>query len=173
MSVSEEIFDVVNEHDEVVDQLPRAVVHQNKRLHRAVHIFVFNRAGQLYIQKRAPTKDQLPNCWTSSCSGHVDAGEDYDSAAIREIREELDIHLVSAADLNFLYKHDACKRTGWEFVHVYKLRWDGPITFDPVEVSEGQWIEPAALESWIERNRHDFAPSFRLLWSELRQRKLI
>lgn len=170
---TEEIFDVVNEHDEVIDRLPRAVVHRDKRLHRAVHIFVFNSEGRLYIQKRSPFKDQLPNCWTSSCSGHVDSGEDYDTAAVRELGEELGVKIDSAAAMQFLFKHEACKRTGWEFVHVYRLTWDGPITFDPVEISEGQWIEIKYLTPWIKEHRHDFAPSFRLLWEEARKRKLV
>ncbi len=170
---TEEIFDVVNERDEVIEQLPRAVVHRDKRLHRAVHIFVFNSEGRLYLQKRSPLKDQLPNCWTSSCSGHVDSGEDYDTAAVRELGEELGVHIDGAETMDFLFKHEACKRTGWEFVHVYRLTWDGEVTFDPVEISEGQWIAPADMEPWMKSQRRDFAPSFRLLWEEARKRELV
>jgi isopentenyldiphosphate isomerase len=45
--MSEEIFDVVNERDEVVGQAPRSEVHAKKLLHRAVHVLVFNARGQL------------------------------------------------------------------------------------------------------------------------------
>lgn len=168
---NEELFDVVDENDQVIGQLPRHVVHRDKRLHRAIHIFVFNSDGQLYIQKRSPYKDQLPNCWTTSCSGHVDAGEDYDTAAVRELREELDISLNNPDDLKLLFKYPACRYTGWEFVQAYRLTWNGTITFDPIEISEGRWIEIDKLEDWIARKRRDFAPSFRTLWQEIRSRE--
>lgn len=173
ISSSQEIFDVVDEHDQVVTQRTRGDVHREKLLHRAVHIFVFNSAGDLYIQRRSPNKDQLPNCWTTSCSGHVDSGEDYEVAAVRELGEELAIHLEQDKPLEFLFKHDACKKTGWEFVKSYRLLWDGPITFDPDEISEGQWINIDALETWIGENRRDFAPSFRLLWEVGRERNML
>ncbi|WOO41744.1 NUDIX hydrolase [Rubellicoccus peritrichatus] len=173
LSSNQEIFDVVDEHDQIVGQRTRGDVHREKLLHRAVHIFVFNSDGQLYIQRRSPNKDQLPNCWTSSCSGHVDSGEDYDTAAIRELGEELAINLENDEPLKFLFKHDACRKTGWEFVHIYSLLWDGPVVFDPEEISEGQWIEPKAMENWIGENRRDFAPSFRLLWEVARERSLV
>lgn len=171
VSQQDEIFDIVNEHDEVIGQLPRPIVHRDKRLHRAIHVFVFNSAGQIYIQKRSPLKDQLPNCWTSSCSGHVDSGEDYDTAAVRELHEELGIALPADSELTLLFKYPACRHTGWEFVKVYQLIWDGPITFDPVEISEGRWIDPSEMEAWIARKRRDFAPSFRTLWQETRKRQ--
>lgn len=170
LSPSQEIFDVVDEQDQVIGQRTRSDVHREKLLHRAVHIFVFNSDGQLYIQRRSPNKDQLPNCWTSSCSGHVDTGESYDTAAVRELGEELAIHLENDEPLQFLFKYDACRKTGWEFVKTYRLLWDDTITFDPEEISEGQWIYPEAMEHWIGEHRRDFAPSFRLLWDVARER---
>jgi 16S rRNA (adenine1518-N6/adenine1519-N6)-dimethyltransferase len=39
--MNEELFDLVDEQDQVIGQMPRSQVHAEKRLHRAVHIFVF------------------------------------------------------------------------------------------------------------------------------------
>ena len=83
--VSEDLFDVVDENDEVIRVEKRSVVHRERLMHRAVHVFVFNRAGQLFLQRRSMTKDSAPGKWVSSCSGHVDSGEDYDVAAPREL----------------------------------------------------------------------------------------
>jgi len=47
----EEIFDVVNNRDEVIDQKPRSVVHQQDLLHRAIHVLVFHSDGSLFLQK--------------------------------------------------------------------------------------------------------------------------
>ena len=37
-------------------------------------------------------KDSSPGLWDSSCSGHLDTGENYDSAAVRELSEELGVN---------------------------------------------------------------------------------
>ena len=89
----EKLIDVVDAGDCVVKSAPRQLVHAEKWLHRAVHVFVFNAAGQLFLQKRSSTKASAPNKWVSSCSGHVDAGEDYLQAAQRELGEEIGLQL--------------------------------------------------------------------------------
>src|ERR1700741_1106304 len=96
--MSEEIFDVVDQEDKVLFQAPRSVVHANHWLHRAVHIFVFNSRGELLIHRRSATKDEAPLKCTSSASGHLSAGEDYQTAAVRELEEELGLK----ADVEFL-----------------------------------------------------------------------
>ena len=52
-----EMIDVVDADNRVVDTLPRAEVHRRGLRHRAVHMLVVDRAGRLYLQRRAETKD--------------------------------------------------------------------------------------------------------------------
>jgi isopentenyldiphosphate isomerase len=84
----EELFDVVNERDEVIGVAPRAQVHAEGLRHRAVHVLVFNPEGRLFVQRRSFAKDNSPGCWDTSAAGHLDAGEDYHAAALRELGEE-------------------------------------------------------------------------------------
>jgi len=161
---AKEIFDVVNTDDVVLRQESRSVVHREQLLHRAVHVFVFNRAGQLYLQRRSMTKDTAPGKWVSSCSGHVDSGEDYDAAALRELGEE--IGLYAPEEMERVFKEAPCKQTGYEFVWLYKCLAEGPFELDPVEVSEGQWIDLNHLNNWIKERPRDFAWSFSHLWGK-------
>ena len=85
----DELFVVVDAQDRVTGQAPRRQVHAEKWLHRAVHVLVHDDQGRIFLQLRSPSKDTFPNCWDSSCSGHVDSGEDYPIAARRELGEEL------------------------------------------------------------------------------------
>src|SRR5258708_29627408 len=91
--MSEEIFDVVNERDEVVGQAPRREAHARGLWHRAVHVLVFNARGEVFLQKRSLKKDIAAGKWDSSSSGHLDRGEDYDACAVREVREEIGLDL--------------------------------------------------------------------------------
>src|SRR5688572_21675258 len=102
----EEIFDIVNEADEVIGCAVRADIHRRQLKHRAVHILVFNRRGDLFLQKRSLTKDCFPGAWDTSAAGHLGCGETYDDAAVRELREELGVE--APAPLRRLFKLSAC-----------------------------------------------------------------
>ena len=85
---AEELFDVVDERDNVIGQRTRREVHQTGLRHRAVHVLVYNAAGNLFLQKRSMLKDCFPGTWDSSASGHLAPGEGYDACALREVEEE-------------------------------------------------------------------------------------
>ena len=162
--MSEEIFDVVNQRDEVIGQKPRSQVHREGLLHRAVHVLVFNREGKLFLQKRSMKKDCFPGTWDSSSSGHLDNGEDYDACAIRELEEELGFRVAEPPEK--LFKVNACQQTGQEFVWVYECSGEGPFQLHPEEISEGGWFDAAELDDWVRRSPSDFAPAFLLIWGE-------
>ena len=170
MGSAEEWFDVVNERDEVIRRATRGEVHATGLWHRAVHVMVFDAAGRVFLQKRSMLKDLSPGLWDSSCSGHLDAGEDYDAAARRELGEEIGVRLKAAEAPPRWFRIDACEPTGWEFVWVYRLRYDGPITIEPLEIQYGEWLAPAEISARVAARPGDFCPSFKLIWPMVAER---
>ena len=168
--MTEEIFDVVNERDEVVGQAPRSEVHAKKLLHRAVHVLVFNALGQLFLQKRSMTKDTAKGKWDSSSSGHVDSGEDYDACAVREVWEEIGLKLERTPER--ILRIEACAETGTEFVWVYRCESEGPFTLHPEEIERGDWFAPEEITSWVAERPHEFARAFVLIWGLVVNAKL-
>ncbi len=164
--MSEEIFEIVNERDEVIGRMPRSEVHRRGLRHRAVHVLAYNGEGELFLQKRSMRKDCFPGVWDSSASGHVDPGETYEACAEREVAEELGWR--SEAGFERLFKVDACVATGQEFVWVYRMRAEGPFSLCQEEISEGDWFSEAEIDAWLTRAREDFAPAFALIWERLR-----
>jgi 8-oxo-dGTP pyrophosphatase MutT (NUDIX family) len=160
--MSEEIFDIVNERDEVVGQAPRKEVHARGLLHRAVHVLVFNSRGQLFLQQRSMTKDTAKGKWDSSSSGHVDRGEDYDMCAIREVWEEIGLKLVQAPDR--ILRIEACAETGQEFVWVYRCESEGPFTLNTEEIERGEWFAEEEISRWVAERPQEFARAFVLIW---------
>ena len=162
--MNEDIFDIVDEKDEVIGQERRSVVHQRGLRHRAVHILIFNQKGELFLQKRSMNKDVSPGCWDSSCCGHVDSGETYEIAAVRELDEELGLKNVDAGQLAALFKVQACEETGEEFVRVYRLDHEGPFELHPEEIDEGRWFALSEVDRLIAEKPDEVAVSFRYIW---------
>lgn len=84
-----EYFDVINDNDEVVNVLSREEVYKHLHQHRIVHILIFNDKGEMLLQKRSKTTRYKPLHWSTSVGGHINAGESYEEAGLREYKEEL------------------------------------------------------------------------------------
>ena len=152
-----EMFDVVDERDQVLRQASRHEVHKNGWRHRAVHIFVFNGAGELFLQKRSRWKDVFPSRWDSSAAGHLNAGEDYEETALREVQEEMG---VTVARVELLARIEASAMTGWEFVRLYRAEHEGPFRLPPAEIETGGFFPAEVVREWIARRPEDFATGF-------------
>lgn len=156
-----EIFDVVDEGDHVTGTATRAEVHAKGLLHRAVHVFVFNKRGDILLQQRSMLKDAHPGVWDSSVSGHLDSGEDYPQAAIRELEEEMGI---SGSEIAEIGRVKACAETGWENIRLYRARYDGSLRYPCAEIDAALWFPVAEVEAWIANRPSDFASGFLECW---------
>jgi isopentenyl-diphosphate delta-isomerase len=158
----DELFDVVDAQDRVTGQMARRDVHRQKLRHRAVHLLVVNRAGQVFLHQRSMQKDLFPGVWDSSAAGHVGAGEDYDGTAVRELEEELGCR--PARPPQPLFKIEAREETGQEFVWVYRVEDEGPFTLQVDEIERGDWFSPDEIDRWLAERPHEIAPALLYLW---------
>jgi isopentenyl-diphosphate Delta-isomerase len=169
--MSEETFDVVNEHDEVIGRRTRSEVHRLGLMHRAVHVLLFNSRGQVFLQLRSMKKDRQPGVWDSSASGHVDSGEEYDTCVVREVREELGVTLETP--LEKLYKFPASAETDQEHVWVYRGRSEGPFTLALDEIERGGWFAPKEVTGWMAERPQDFASALLVIWARLQRQQAV
>jgi isopentenyl-diphosphate delta-isomerase len=163
----DELFDVVDEQDRVTGQLARCEVHRLKLRHRAVHLLVTNRAGQVFLHQRSMQKDLFPGVWDSSAAGHVGAGEDYDGTAARELAEEIGCRPEHPPQR--LFKIEAREETGQEFVWVYRVEAEGPFVLQADEIERGDWFAVAEIDRWIAERPADLAPAFLYIWPRARR----
>lgn len=158
--LDDEQFDVVDESDAFVRTEPRAKVHAQGLRHRASHVLVFNRRGEVLLQKRSAWKDREPSKWDSSAAGHLAPGESYAAGAKRETEEELGV----SVELRRIGKIAACANTGQEFVEVFAAEHDGPFVLPPGEIEEVAFFSPSLVTEWLGARPDDFAPGFWEAW---------
>lgn len=158
--VHREKFDIVDAEDHVTGNASRHEVHRQGLWHRAVHILVWNRHGELFLQRRSRWKDVHPLRWDSSAAGHVPSGDTYADTAPRELEEELGV----SARMQEIGAVSACAATGWEHVRVYRAEHDGPFTLHPAEIDGGDWFTPEQVDRWVLARPGDFATGFLECW---------
>ncbi len=156
----EESFSIVDEYDRVIGSAPRGQVHANNLLHRAVHLLIFNSAEDVFLQLRSRRKDRHPLLWDSSAAGHVEANEQYDETADRELDEELGV----AAQLRPIGKLQASEKTGQEFIVVYHGEHNGPFRYPSEEISAVEFFPVDIINRWVANKPEDFAPGFLESW---------
>lgn len=160
-----EYLDVVNEKDEVVGKASRPDIYHNQLRHRIVHVFVFNDEGKLALQLRSKKCSFCPLHWVTSVGGHVQSGETYAEAAIRESEEELgfrpDIELIG----NFLYV-DKTHNVGLKkFLGVFKAKHPGPFTIDEEAVEKVEYFSRDEIKKMIDKGEK-FHPELLFLLQE-------
>lgn len=122
---NQELLPLVDEEGNVIGSATRGECHDgSKLLHPVVHLHVFDSQGRLYLQQRPLWKDIQPGKWDTAVGGHVDYGEEVDSALQREVREELGIESFAP---EFLMRYIFESERDRELVHVYHATYDGDI----------------------------------------------
>ena len=150
MAAGTELVDIVDDDDRVIATVTRAEMRAGRLLHRAVSIAVHGSDGRLLVHRRADTKDVWPGMWDIAAGGVVAAGEDYDTAARRELAEELGVQagvLVLLGAGRFV--DDAVAMIG----RAYRTVHDGPFTFTDGEIAEVRWVDRVALSALMAAER--------------------
>lgn len=156
MGSAEELVDVVDADDRVLRTVTRAEMRAGRLRHRSVFVVVQSSCGDVLAHRRADHKDVWPGRWDFAAGGVVTSGEGYDEAAVRELAEELGIAGVALERLGRGAYEDVDVA---EIAQVYRVHWDGPVSFADGEVAETRWI---TLEE-LQRAAHGTSPGLDLV----------
>jgi isopentenyl-diphosphate delta-isomerase type 1 len=138
----QELFIVVDKNDNILEYRTRYECHHDKSLiHRTVGVLIYNRHGELLLQKRSLTKDLDPGLWGVSVGGHVTKGQTDEEAAMREMKEELGI----STRIHPLKKWIMYSKWETERGMLYTAIYDGPFNPDPVEVDHVEFFAVSRL----------------------------
>ena len=144
-----ELLDIVNEQDKVIDQKYRSEIYEKKlSCFRVINVFLVNNKKQVWIPRRTKHKKLFPLCLDASVGGHVKAGESYEQAFSRELKEEINFDAS-------LYKYEIItKLTPQEhnvsaFMQLYVIYTDITPDYNMDDFESACWMDISELQEKI------------------------
>ena len=162
------MIDVLDSNgDPTGEVLSRKEVHRLGKLHRAVHLYLFNKENNLLLQRRSAHADHYPGMFSISVTGHVDARECSIEAVRRELEEELGLH-ANHEDFKLLFssRRDATLSPTYidrQINDIYACWLDFDIqnlSFDRTEVSEIKCVSLSHFEKMVESDDGEIVPVY-------------
>lgn len=169
-----EMLIAVDENDIPQGVGEKMKVHLDGVKHRAFSVMVYNRYGQLLLQKRSNIKYHSANLWSNSCCGHPISSEPIIEAAKRRLYEELgficDLIKITEVSYNLPMENGMYEN---EYTHIFAEEYNGDIIPNPLEVSEVEWVEVDSLKQKLEDSPQSYTKWFQLYIKEYYQEVLV
>lgn len=161
---------LVNEQDEQLGLMEKLEAHEKGVLHRAVSVFIFNRKGELLIQKRASGKYHGAGLWTNTCCTHPRDGETSLDCANRRLKEEMGIETELQLKFSFIYKSEV--ENGLienEFDHVFFGVHNGEISLNANEAEDHTFVSLGNVSKEADQHPERFSIWFRIILEKFKE----
>ncbi|MFZ3054772.1 MAG: NUDIX domain-containing protein [Minisyncoccales bacterium] len=142
----------------------RDEIHSQGLWHKTVHVWVVNSKDEILIQKRSPKVENHPNQWDISAAGHIPAGEDDISSALRETEEEIGLKLspndlIRIGTIKNMSSQKGYINNEFHSIFVVKINSESVnIKKQEEEVAEVKFIPRKGLQKIVESGDPSFVP---------------
>ena len=153
--MTEEHYDVLDENGNKTGQaLPKSEVHERELWHGSAFMWIYNSKGELLLQYRAADKKLYASVWDVSVAGHISAGADPLTTAVREAEEELGVRvknedltsLGTCKDEDIMINGSTHREHDYIFLLPAEIKED-QLVLQQSEVTSVKWIPATRLET--------------------------
>lgn len=182
----EDLLIAVDQNDNVIGYADKMMMHQEKMLHRAFSIFVFDWTDKtMLLQRRNVSKYHSGGLWSNACCSHPRKDEEIQGAINNRLNTELGyrekVYIVNP-DKSTPLVHGketvyGCGKFTYfaDFVGLAEYEIDNVFLYSPIaetinkndfvanpeEIQELKWISLTALEKWMDMEPKVFSAWFR------------
>ena len=159
-----ELVVVVDTDDRPLGTMDKLEAHQQPgRLHRAISVFLYDAAGRLLLQRRAPAKYHFGGLWANTACSHPRPDESVLEAGQRRLREEMGIRAVLEPAGSFVYRAEdpSSGLVEHEFDHVLVGVSDEDPRMDLREADAFDRVHPGDLARRLAVDETGFVPWLR------------
>ena len=154
-----------SETSEDFELLDKLLVHTEGWQHYAFSIFIFNKKGELLLQKRAEGKYHSPGLWTNTCCSHpLSSGlSDIEKAARDRLQEEMGIGTTLHFLFRFEYRVPCGQLIENEIDYVFAGYSDSLPRINKAEVSDFKYISLQDLKTNVMTNPDQYTEWLKII----------
>ena len=152
---------IVNKNGEELGKEEKLRAHQLGKLHLAFSVFIFNKKGELLLQRRSLGKYHSAGLWSNTCCSHPRPGFNIKEEAVRRLKEEMGIEAELKEIFSFIYKAKVEKLIEYEFDHIFLGKFNGEPKINKKEVGDWRWASFSELKRDIRKNPQKYTPWFK------------
>lgn len=150
------LIDRVNDLDVVVSRISRGDALTSGATFRTVHVLVFDLDGRLLLQQLSGKRERHQLRWGSSVAAYLHAGEQYEDAAARRMREEINIEAPISWQGKLQMNDGASKK----WVGIFTSFADKLETFDETHIHDVEWRTVDMVRMDLDARPERFTPTF-------------
>jgi isopentenyl-diphosphate delta-isomerase len=159
---------LVTPQDEPIGVMEKMEAHQKGLLHRAFSVFIFDKAGRMLLQQRAPQKYHGGSLWTNACCSHPFWDEAVEAAADRRLMEEMGFTAPLQKIFSFTYKaiveNDLIEH---EYDHVFAGEYEGEIQMNRDEVCDFAYHDLPTIKRLLQEKPELFTSWFKIAFPQI------
>jgi len=164
---------LVDADDRPTGTMEKIEAHRKALLHRAFSVFIFNRKGEMLLQRRSSQKYHSAGLWTNACCSHPRPGEDTCVAAMRRLQEELGFTTGLEKRFDFIYRSEFENGlTEHEFDHVFTGVWDEVVLPNREEVSDHCYKTMEEIRADLDAHPEQYTSWFHLAFPLVSERAM-
>lgn len=159
---------LVDSNDRQIGTAEKMEAHRQGKLHRAFSIYVFNKNGELMLQKRHKQKYHSGGLWTNTACSHPRDGEPLTGAAHRRLEEEMGFDCELKEAFSFIYMVPMDKGlTEHEYLHVFIGKHESEPKINLEEAEGWKWMDFRKLQKDMGENPQHYTKWFLVTISRL------
>lgn len=158
---------LVDANDNQVGLMAKLEAHEKGVLHRAFSVFIFNKKGELMLQRRALGKYHSPGLWTNTCCSHQREGESNIESGKRRLSEEMGFVTELTEKTSFIYKAKFDNGlTEHEFDHVLVGNFNNSPKINTEEVDSWKWMNMENVKDDIKVHSNNYTVWFKIIFEK-------